>query len=153
LAVLTVLDTFKTIGLPVSIEELTVVANSFHTKPLRRYLQSVERYNVLGLNLNDYQIYEGNRHSLTELEPSDIPKNINEALGYDLTDKHTTVASYGGVGNQTTTCITAKVENQMKRISIPKSFSLCRKTINDNYSVLPVCHLYWLHYQSISIFS
>jgi hypothetical protein len=27
----------------------------------------------------------------------DIPKNINEALGYDLTDKHTTVASYGGV--------------------------------------------------------
>jgi hypothetical protein len=22
-------------------------------------------------------------------------------LGYDLTDKHTTVASYGGVGNQT----------------------------------------------------
>jgi hypothetical protein len=54
--------------LPVSIKELTVVANSFYTKPLRRYLQSVERYNVLGLNLNDYQIYEGNRHSLTELE-------------------------------------------------------------------------------------
>jgi hypothetical protein len=47
---------------------------------------------VLGLNLNDYQIYEGNRHSLTELElPADIPKNINEALGYDLTE-HTTVA-------------------------------------------------------------
>jgi hypothetical protein len=53
------------------------------------------------LNLNDYQIYEGNRHSLTELELPH-PKNINEALGYDLTDKHTTVASYGGVGNQTT---------------------------------------------------
>jgi hypothetical protein len=60
----------------------------------------VERYNVLGLNLHDYQIYEGNRHSLTELE---LPQtfHINEALGYDLTDKHTTVASYGGVGNQT----------------------------------------------------
>jgi hypothetical protein len=69
----------------------------------------VERYNVLGLNLNDYQIYEGNRHSLTELElPSDIPKNINEALGYDLTDKHTTVASYGGVGIKPATCITAR---------------------------------------------
>jgi hypothetical protein len=54
--------------------------------------------------------------------PSDIPKNINEALGYDLTDKHTTVASYGGVGIKPATCITAKVENQMKRISIPKSF-------------------------------
>jgi hypothetical protein len=77
---------------------------------------------MLGLNLNDYQIYEGNRHSLTELEPSDIPKNINEALGYDLTDKHTTVASYGGVGIKPPICITVKVENQMNRISMPKSF-------------------------------
>lgn len=99
LAVLGTAGTFKTIGLPVFTEELTVVADSFHTKPLRKYLQSVERYNVLGLSLQDYHIYEGNRHSLTELELAPgIPKNINEALGYDLTEKHSTVASYGGVG-------------------------------------------------------
>jgi hypothetical protein len=68
-------DMFKTISLPVAIEELTVVSNSFHTKPLRRYLQSVERYNVLGLSLHDYQIYEGNRHSLIELKlPPDTQK-------------------------------------------------------------------------------
>jgi hypothetical protein len=29
--------------------------------------------------------------------PQTFQKNINEALGYDLTDKHTTVV-YGGVG-------------------------------------------------------
>jgi hypothetical protein len=52
----------------------------------------VERYNVLGFKPHDYQIYEGNRHSLTELSfPQTFQKNINEALGYDLTDKHTTV--------------------------------------------------------------
>jgi hypothetical protein len=74
LAVRTI-DMFKTISLPVAIEELTVVSNSFHTKPLRRYLQSVERYNVLGLSLHDYQIYEGNRHSLIELKlPPDTQK-------------------------------------------------------------------------------
>jgi hypothetical protein len=49
LAVLGTIDMFKTISLLVAIEELTVVSNSFHTKPLRRYLQSVERY-VLGLS-------------------------------------------------------------------------------------------------------
>lgn len=99
LAVLGTADTFKTIGLPVSTEELTVVADSFHTKPLRKYLQSVERYHVLGLSLQDYHIYEGNRHSLTELDlVPGIPKNINEALGYELTEKHSTVASYGGAG-------------------------------------------------------
>jgi hypothetical protein len=31
-------------------------------------------------------------------------------------------------------CITVKVENQMNQISMPSFFSLCRKTINDNYS-------------------
>jgi hypothetical protein len=75
------------------------------------------------LNLNDYQIYEGNRHSLTELELPH-PKNINEALGYDLTDKHTTVASYGGVGVKPPTCITVKVENQMNQISMKSFFAL-----------------------------
>lgn len=101
LAVLCTADMFKTIGLPISTEDLTVVADSFHTKPLRKYLQSVERYNVLGLSLHDYHIYEGNRHSLTELAlPSGIPKNISEALGDELTDKHSTVASYGGVGGE-----------------------------------------------------
>jgi hypothetical protein len=96
LAVLGTIDMFKTISLPVAIEELTVVSNSFHTKPLRRYLQSVERYNVLGLSLHDYQIYEGNRHSLSQNWSflQIFPENINEALGYDLTDKHTT--PYGG---------------------------------------------------------
>jgi hypothetical protein len=50
---------------------------------------------MLGLNLHDYQIYEGNRHSLTELElPQTFQKNINEALGYDLTDKHTTTVMW-----------------------------------------------------------
>jgi hypothetical protein len=68
LAVLGTVDTFKTISLPVSIEELTVVANSFIQN---RYADIYSRWSVtimLGLNLHDYQIYEGNRHSLTELE-------------------------------------------------------------------------------------
>jgi hypothetical protein len=105
---------FKTISLPVAIEELTVVSNSFHTKPLRRYLQSVERYNVLGLSY-DYQIYEGTDSYRTKAS-SDTPENINDALGSDLTDKHTTVASYGGVGSQTGACITVMVENHLKKI-------------------------------------
>jgi hypothetical protein len=135
-ALLASVDKFKTISLPVSIEELTVVANSFHTKPLRRYLQSVERYNVLSLNLHDYQIYEGNRHSLTELDlPSDIPKDINEALGYDLADKHTTVASYGGVGNQTSDMHHGQGgKSDEADINTEKFFRFVAKTINNNYS-------------------
>lgn len=136
LAVLSTVDMFRTIGLPSSIEELTVVANSFHTKPLRRYLQSVERYHVLGLSLHDYQIYEGNRHSLTELGlSSSIPKNIEEALGYDLTEKHSTVASYGGVGGQSNVMHHGHGgKADEAEIDSERFFRFVAKAINDHYS-------------------
>ena len=92
---------FKVVGLGDSVEELAMVADSFHTKPLRQYLQSADHYHVLGLSLGKIQLFEGNRHSLVELElRSDIPKTMEDALGDELTDKHSTVASYGGTGSE-----------------------------------------------------
>lgn len=99
LAVLGTNDRFETIVLPVPVEELTVVADSFHTKPLRNYLQSTDRYHVLGVSLHDIHLFEGNRHSLVEVELAPgIPKTMTEALGEEMTEKHSTVASYGGSG-------------------------------------------------------
>lgn len=103
LAVLSTVGLFKVISLPVSIEELAVVADSFHTKPLRQYLQSTDRYHVLGLSLQDIRLFEGNRHSLAEIElQPDIPRTITNALGDDLTGKHSTVTSHGGTGGGST---------------------------------------------------
>ena len=99
LAVFSTTGIFKVIGLQVPVEELVIVADSFYTKPLRQYLQSGDRYYVLCLSLRDIRLFEGNRRSLSELELlPDIPKTITEALGVELTEKHSTVASYGGVG-------------------------------------------------------
>ena len=81
------------------VTELAVVADSFHTKPLRRFLQSVDRYQVLGLSLQKIQLFEGTRDVLDEIDPaSGVPRTITEALGDELTEPHLTVASYGGVG-------------------------------------------------------
>ena len=84
------------------VAELVVVADSFHTKPLRRFLQSVGRYQVLGLSLSKIQLFEGNRNVLDEinLAPS-VPQTIVQALGAELTEPHQTVASYGGGGDST----------------------------------------------------
>jgi hypothetical protein len=101
LAVFSAKGIFKVVGLHKSVEELAMVADSFHTKPLRQYLQSLDHFHVLGLTLRDIRLYEGNRHSLTEVElTADTPKTITEALGDELTDSHTTVASYGGSGGE-----------------------------------------------------
>ncbi len=103
LAVFSANGIFKVVGLHKSVEELAMVADSFHTKPLRQYLQSRDQFHLLALTLHDIRLFEGNRHSLTEAElTADTPKTITEALGDELTDKHSTTASYGGVGGKST---------------------------------------------------
>jgi len=97
-------ELFEVIHLQLPVEELVMVADSFHTKPLRHILQSGDRYQVLALTMDGMHLYEGNRHSLVEINlPDDLPKTITEALGLELTEKHSTVASYGGVGGSSTT--------------------------------------------------
>lgn len=91
---------FEVIGLQRSVKELTVVADSFHTKPLRRMLQTVDRYHVLGLNMHEMKLYEGDRDAIVAIDlAGGVPATIAEALGEELTEAHQTVASYGGVGN------------------------------------------------------
>ncbi len=90
---------FRALRIPQSVAELVVVADSFHTKPLRRFLQSLDRYQVLGLSRGKIRMFEGNRYALDELDllPG-VPRTIEDALGGELTEPHQTVASYGGVG-------------------------------------------------------
>jgi hypothetical protein len=90
---------FQLFQLQRPVAELAVVADSFHTKPLRRFLQSVDRYQVLGLSRHKIQLFEGNRDVLDEVDlAAGVPRTITEALGEELTEPSQTVASYGGVG-------------------------------------------------------
>lgn len=99
LAVLGAKSIFRVYKLQRPVAALAVVADSFHTKPLVRILQSADRYQVLGLNRQEIKLFEGNRDALDEIEPAqDVPRTITQALGDELTDPHQTVASYGGVG-------------------------------------------------------
>lgn len=88
-------------AIPMAVPELAVVADSFHLKPLRRYLQSADRYQVLGLSLHDFQVYEGNRHALAPLElGAAVQQTIKEVLGAELTEEHLQAANYGGADNR-----------------------------------------------------
>jgi len=82
-----------------SVPELAIVGNSFHVKPLRRFMQYVGRYQILGLSLTKIQLFEGDLGTLEEIEPArGVPRTLTEALGSELTEPHQTVASYGGAG-------------------------------------------------------
>ncbi len=97
LAVLGAKDIFRVYKIQRPVAELAVVADSFHTKPLLRILQSADRYHVLGLNRHEIKLFEGNRDALDEIEiHEDVPRTLTDALGEELTDPHLTAASYGG---------------------------------------------------------
>ena len=99
LAVLGGPSLFQVFQIQRPVPELAIVADSFHTKPLRRFLQSGDRYQVLGLSLHKIQLFEGDRNVLDEIEPApDVPKTMAEALGEEMTESHSAVASYGGAG-------------------------------------------------------
>lgn len=87
---------FEAIGLHEPVNELAMVANTFHTKPLRKSIQAIDHYHVLAINQHDYHLYEGNRYALNEVElDAEIPKNLVEALGEELTGRQSPVGSYG----------------------------------------------------------
>jgi len=103
LAILCSLEKFQIFDLQRPVQELLVVAASFHVKPLLRTLQSADRYQILCLNRHEAKLYEGNRDALDQVDLKDFPTSITEALGSELTEKHSTVASYGtgsGGGDQ-----------------------------------------------------
>lgn len=99
LAVLGGSNIFRVFRLQRPVAELAIVADSFYIRPLRRFLQSVDHYQILGLSLQKIQLFEGNRDTLNEVDTAlGVPLSISEALGAELTEPHQTVASYGGLG-------------------------------------------------------
>jgi hypothetical protein len=71
---------FRVFVLPQSVVAQTTVASEFHTSPLRRFLQSVDRYQVLCLSHDQARLFEGNRDALEEvvLGP-EVPSNAEHA--------------------------------------------------------------------------
>jgi len=103
LAVLSGPGLFQVFQLQRPVAELAIVADSFHTKPLRRFLQTVDRYQVLGLSLNKIQLFEGNRDTIDEIDLAPgVPRTISEALGDELTEPQLNVHSSGGAGQAST---------------------------------------------------
>ena len=82
LAVLGAPGYFRALRFSQPVDELVVVADSFHTKPLRRFLQTADRYHVLSLSLHGIRLFEGNRRSLDEVDMTKVvPGTIDKTTG------------------------------------------------------------------------
>jgi hypothetical protein len=67
------------------VQELLVVADSFHIKPLLRTLQSADRYQVLCLGQHGGRLYEGNRDAL---DPVEVSRAISAPMVHEPKQSH-----------------------------------------------------------------
>ncbi len=81
----------------------TVVADSFHIKPLIQYFQIMQTYQILDLDAQSFQIFEGNPYHIEKLVLNDdIPTTKDQILGTELTDSYQTHGTYGGASGKAT---------------------------------------------------
>lgn len=67
-----------------AVPEFAVVADSFHTKPLMRIMQSADRYQILAIDRNEARLFEGNRDQLDEVPlAAGVPRTLEDAVRID----------------------------------------------------------------------
>lgn len=97
LAVLAAPGFFRAYKLQRPVPERAVVADSFHTKPLVRIMQSADRFQVLGLNRHEARLFEGNRDRIDEIELApEVPRTLEDALERDF-GRDRDIRTYGPV--------------------------------------------------------
>jgi len=76
-------DTTEAYRLPLTFDEVSVVENRFHLKPLFPLIAANNRFYVLALSQNDVRLYQGTHQTISEIETADIPSSIVEAMQTD----------------------------------------------------------------------
>lgn len=100
LAIFISTNVFRHYCLPLDFEELVVVTDRFHFKPLLPLLTGDGKFYILALSQNDVRLLQGTRYSVSEVDLEDVPQSIAEALKYDDPEKqfqfHTGTPQVGG---------------------------------------------------------
>jgi hypothetical protein len=83
LAMFLSLGVFHYYLLPFVFEELVIVTDRFHIKPLLPLLSGDGRYYILALSQNKVRLLQGTHYSVNEVSLADVPKNLAETLRDD----------------------------------------------------------------------
>ncbi|HNR23081.1 MAG TPA: hypothetical protein PKL49_08665 [Steroidobacteraceae bacterium] len=97
LAVLAAPDFFRCYSLQRTVVERAIVADSFHTKPLMRIMQSADRYQILGLERHEARLFEGNRDSVDEIPlAAEVPRSLDDVVDRDF-ERDRAIRTHGRV--------------------------------------------------------
>ncbi len=95
---------FRYYRLPFDFEELVVVTDRFHIKPLLPLLSGDGQFYVLALSQNEVRLLQGTRYRVSEVAVEGVPESLAEALRYNDPEKrlqfHTSTRTPGGKGQR-----------------------------------------------------
>lgn len=74
--------------LPLRFEELVVVADRFHIKPLLPLLSGDGQFYILALSQNEIRLLQGTRYSVGQVELENVPQSLANALRWDDPERH-----------------------------------------------------------------
>lgn len=80
-------EVFRRYRLPFDFQELAVVADRFHIKPLLPLLSGDGRFYILAISQNEVRLLQGTRYSVGEVDLEDVPESLAEALRWDDPEK------------------------------------------------------------------
>jgi Bacterial archaeo-eukaryotic release factor family 3 len=78
---------FRAYSVPLSLDELVVVARRFHIKPLLPLLSGDGHFFVLALSQKEIRLLRGTRYDISEVELPGVPQSMAEALRYEDIEK------------------------------------------------------------------
>ena len=73
--------------LPLNFDELVVIGDRFHVKPLLPLLSGDGRFYVLAVSQNEIRLLLGSRDTVAQVELENVPSGLAEALKYDVVEK------------------------------------------------------------------
>lgn len=99
LAVFVAEHAFHNYRLPIEFQELAVVQERFHIKPLLPALTEGERFHILALSQNRVRLFDCSRRSASEVDLENVPRSLADALGHELTHQDLSFHGATGAGN------------------------------------------------------
>lgn len=76
-------DSLVAYRVPLSFGEFTTIGSHFHLKPLFPLIASNNVFYLLALSQNNVRLFQGTHHAINQVQHTDIPESLQEALFYD----------------------------------------------------------------------
>lgn len=86
--------------LPLDFEELALVGDRFHLKPLFPLIATNNRFYVLALSQNRVRLFLGTHYSMNEIVSNEIPRSITDALFFDDPERQLQFHTGNRAGNR-----------------------------------------------------